>query len=233
VSTSGRAGIGGEAGVPARFYRAFERQARAWDAEFSRVSARFADRMQCRNGCSACCSQMFPISLIEGAVLWRAVARLPDDRRVALRAAAHAYLAEARRLGLADSDADDTVVPRPGPRLPCPALQGDSCSLYEARPLICRKWGIPVVDPRAPDRLHACALNFRDGEALEAGDLVAPQRALLEAWAEVRADARGRLPEWRTTTIAEALVTDFSEVLDRAASDGGTHPAHRSDAGAS
>jgi uncharacterized protein len=192
-----------------KFYRAYEVQAAAWDAEFARVSARFADRMQCRKGCSQCCSQMFSISSIEAGAVARAVAELPPAERERIREAAWHYLAEARRQGLTTSqDGDeDTVAPRTGARLVCPALRNDACAIYAARPLICRKWGIPIFDPSKPDRLHACELNFRSGESLDAADLVAPQRALLEEWARIKDDFRDslHLPASKTT-VAEAIV---------------------------
>jgi Fe-S-cluster containining protein len=196
--------------VPVRFLRAYETQAAGWDAEFARVATRFADRLQCRRGCSMCCSQMFPISLLEAAVIRRAVLQLPPDRRERLETAARTYLEEARRRGLMPDPDQDAVLPRTGERLPCPALEGDACTLYDARPLICRKWGIPVFDPAKPDRLHACELNFRNGESIETAGLLEPQRALLDDWAAIKADLRATLPGWRTTTIAEAIVTDHS-----------------------
>lgn len=201
-------------GAPATFYRSYAAQAAAWDAEFARVAGRFAGRMQCRKGCSACCSQMFPISLIEGAVVSRAVQQLPPERRERLRDAARAYLEEARRRGLVFEDGQDAMLPRTGERLPCPALQDDACTLYESRPLICRKWGIPVFDPARPDRLHACELNFRSGEALDATGLVEPQRALLDAWGAVKDRLRRARPDdRRTTTVAEAIVADFTALI--------------------
>jgi uncharacterized protein len=142
--------------------RDYDAHAAAWDAEFRRVHDRFAAQMQCRRGCSMCCSQMFSISSLEAAVIAQAVAALPDAAREHLRARARRYLDEATRAGIVDTGgAEPSVSPRPGVRLPCPALEDDACTLYGARPIICRKWGIPVFDPSKPDRLHACELNFR------------------------------------------------------------------------
>ncbi len=192
-----------------RFYRAYEAQAAAWDAEFARVSTRFADRMQCRKGCSTCCSQMFSISLLEAGAIARAVEALPPAERARVREAACHYLAEARRQGLttAEEGDEETVAPRTGARLACPALLDDACAIYTARPLICRKWGIPVFDPSRPDRLHACELNFHAGESVDAVDLVAPQQTLLEEWARVKDEMRDALHlPIRKTTVAEAIV---------------------------
>ena len=104
----------------------YERHAGAVEAEFRRVAARFAERMQCRRGCSMCCSQMFSISLLEAAYISRAVKRLPEGEREQLRAAARAYIVRAREL-TGGGEEEETVTPRPGERLPCPALRGQAC----------------------------------------------------------------------------------------------------------
>jgi len=193
----------------------YERHAGAVEAEFRRVAARFAPRMQCRRGCSMCCSQMFSISLLEAAYISRAVKRLPEGEREELRAAARAYIVRAREL-TGGGEEEETVTPRPGERLPCPALQGDACAIYAARPLICRKWGIPVFNPKKPLELQACELNFRPGEEVEVEGLVEPQVELLEEWVELKrraglAGAGRRL----TATVAEAILQDYEEELKR------------------
>jgi Fe-S-cluster containining protein len=193
-----------------KIFRAYERHAADWDAEFQRVRDRFADRLQCGRGCSMCCSQMFSISPLEAAVIVRAVASMPEPDRERLRDAARAYLTKAAQLGLVDdAGGAESVSPRTGERLPCPALQSDICSIYSARPLICRKWGIPVYDPSKPDRLHACELNFHAGEVIEAGDLVSQQTMLLGRWVALKEEAQEQLrTPRRPVTVAEAILAD-------------------------
>jgi uncharacterized protein len=190
--------------------RDYDAHAAAWDAEFRRVHDRFAAQMQCRRGCSMCCSQMFSISSLEAAVIAQAVAALPDAAREHLRARARRYLDEATRAGIVDTGgAEPSVSPRPGVRLPCPALEDDACTLYGARPIICRKWGIPVFDPSKPDRLHACELNFQAGEAIDARELVERQAALLESWVALKDAVHGSLGlPARTFTVAEAILAE-------------------------
>jgi len=193
-------------------FQAFEEHLADVDAEFARVAARFSDRMQCRKGCSMCCSQMFSISLVEAAFIARAVKGLPDDERQRLQGAAREYLAQAPRQPKQDAEGDgqETVLPRPGLRLTCPALKDDSCSIYSARPIICHKWGIPVFNPVKPLELQACELNFRPGEAIDVDGLLEPQVALLEDWVELknRFNSSGK-----TATVAEALLFDYEELL--------------------
>ncbi len=155
-----------------------------------------------------CCSQMFTISFLEVAAIREAVAAMLGLERRRLQASAPSYLEGARELGIVDElDGEPSVSPRPGLRLPCPALQDDACSIYAARPIICRKWGIPVFDPSKPDRLHACELNFQEGESVDAGGIIDRQSVLLEAWVEVKERAAAELqPSRLRWTIAEAIL---------------------------
>ena len=193
-------------------FSAYERHVSAVDGEFRRVYQKFADRMQCRRGCSMCCSQMFSISRLEAAYISRAVKAMPEAERDRLRTAARRYVSDARQLLGREEDAGDeeAITPRPGLRLACPALAGDACSIYEARPIICRKWGIPIFNPAKPAELQACDLNFKPGEEVEIEGLIEPQVALLEEWVELKGFAKRSLgyPNARST-VAEAILDDL------------------------
>jgi Fe-S-cluster containining protein len=197
-------------------FQSYERHLADVEAEFRRVSARFASRMQCRRGCSMCCSQMFSISMIEAAYISRAIKSLPDDERERLREKARGYVAQAKSMTGDGGGAgeEEAVTPRPGHRLPCPALEGDACSIYSARPIICRKWGIPIFNPRKPAELQACELNFKPGEEIEIDGLIEPQVALLEDWVELKGRTRRALNHAEVrTTVAEAILVDYEQAL--------------------
>jgi Fe-S-cluster containining protein len=188
----------------------------AVDREFRREADMFGDRIRCGRGCSMCCSQMFSISWIEAAYISKAIKSMPVEERERLRAAARDYIDCAKRMGVSgdESETVQSVTPRAGVRLPCPALQGEVCSIYEARPIICRKWGIPVFNPGKPLELQACELNFRPGEAIEVDGIVEPQARLLEEWVELKQRARRDLERpISTATVAEALIHDYEEIL--------------------
>jgi Fe-S-cluster containining protein len=190
-----------------KMLRLYDEHAAEWDHEFRQVADGFGERIQCRRGCSMCCSQMFAIEPLEGARIAEAVACLPPAVRDRLRARARAYLEAARRVGLRGRGDQDPVKPRTGARLPCPALEQEACTIYEARPLICRKWGIPIYDPSKPSQLQSCELNFRPGEAVAVGDLPERHTALLERWATLADEARSALelpPD--SLTVAEAIL---------------------------
>ena len=168
--------------------------------------------MQCARGCSMCCSQMFSISRIEAGYISRAIKAMPVAERDRLQASARQYVADARKLIGKDQDPKEeyAISPRPGLRLPCPALVGDACSIYEARPIICRKWGIPIFNPAKPEELQACELNFKPGEEVDVDGLLEPQVALLEEWVELKGFAKRSdgQPQARST-VAEAMLGDF------------------------
>ncbi len=192
-------------------FEAYEEHARAVDAEFRRVYDRFAERMQCRSGCSMCCSQMFSISMIEAAYISRAVEAMGKTERERLRAAAREYIEQARKITGGGRDEEQSFTPRPGLRLACPALKDDACSIYNARPLICRKWGIPLFNPGKPAELQACELNFGPGEEVDIEGLIEPQVELLEQWVELKGRAQAATGNHKSaTTIADAILSDFN-----------------------
>ncbi len=103
-------------------------------------------------------------------------------------------------------------LPSPGSRLACPALEDGVCQIYEHRPLICWKFGIPLFNPDKPGRVFACELNFRDGEAIEDGKLVQIQTGIHERWKQVQTDYNdaGGYRDGAPITVARAIVEDFS-----------------------
>ncbi|HKV41862.1 MAG TPA: YkgJ family cysteine cluster protein [Blastocatellia bacterium] len=186
------------------------------DREFRRVHDKFANRMQCRSGCSMCCSQMFSISLIEAAYISRAVKAMAPGDRDRLRSAARSYVEQAKHLtGTAGKGTgEESLVPVPGLRFACPALENDACSIYGARPIICRKWGIPIFNPKKPLELQACELNFSAGEEIDVEGLIEPQVELLEQWVQLKNRAKRDLNHVAATaTVAEAILGDYEQLL--------------------
>lgn len=188
------------------------------EQEFDRNLTLYGDRIQCGRGCASCCSQMFRITLLDAAILSRAVNQLAPEARARLQSKARQYLKERERLiqeRARDQDlSDDREVPTTGLRLPCPVLDGNACSLYESRPLVCRKWGIPLYDLHYPDTLQACELNFPPGTVIEDDELIERQTAIAQRWGAVKAAVNARLnPEHTSTTIAEAILFDYDAML--------------------
>ncbi len=185
---------------------------RAVEEEFSRNRELHGARIRCAPGCTDCCGQLFQITEIEAAWISMGVAQMEEGERTALRERAAVYL-EARRelvgrLGMQEAWGS---LPAAGSRLACPALVGGVCTIYEHRPLICRKFGIPLYNPDKPGQVFACELNFRNGEPIDDGELVQIQSAIHWEWKQVQADYNdaGGYRDPEPITVARAIVEDF------------------------
>ena len=180
--------------------------------------------MQCRRGCSSCCSQLFSISAIEAAYISKAVKELDTESRELMRRKALAYLEELTGTPMDQTQSIEDhsrVIEEALNRLvgryhiPCPALKDDACTIYSHRPIMARKFGIPLWNPKKPNVLQACELNFKEGEAIEAEGLVEPQILLEYQWLEFRinTDEQLNLPKL-VATVASAIVFDYEELLE-------------------
>jgi Fe-S-cluster containining protein len=145
----------------------------AVDAEFARNRELHGSRIQCRPGCTDCCYHVFRISGIEADHVAEGIRHLNPELRHRIEERAALYV-EARLLR--------------GERMPCPALEQGVCSIYEHRPLMCHKFGMPIYNPDKPGRIFACELNFKDGEEIHDPDLIQIQTGIHEAWKQLQSD---------------------------------------------
>jgi Fe-S-cluster containining protein len=184
------------------------------EAEFARGARVHGGRIKCAPGCSSCCSQIFQITEVEAARISAHVQALPEAERKALQAKARLNL-EARAKLFPEGERWGTTVAR-GHGTPCPALtDAGACGMYEARPIMCRKFGVPIFNPDKPDSVMACELNFADGEAIEDDGLVENQTRLYRAQQGLQADyneADGKRDD-KPICIARAIVEDFTGYL--------------------
>lgn len=183
------------------------------DREFARGAALHGQRILCKRGCSDCCGQVFRITEPEAARISQFAASLPSPERQRLRETADLYLA---RRGALFGGAETWDSPLPtGTRLPCPALTGDgACGIYEARPIICRKFGVPVFNPDNGS-VTACELNFKPGDPIDDGQLVSQQTTLFRAQQALQAawnDAGGARVD-DPLCVASALARDLSGLV--------------------
>lgn len=116
-----------------------------------RIGEEFGSSIACRRGCDDCCRHLslFPV---EGAMLAAAVAGLPAAEAEQVRRRARASR----------------------PDGPCPLLEDGACLLYEARPLICRTHGMPLLATGENGRsIDFCPRNFQGTTSL-------PGRAVID-----------------------------------------------------
>lgn len=185
--------------------------------EFDRNMDIYGDKIQCRKGCSQCCSQIFRITLLDGWMIAEHIRSLPPERRQELQKKAKEYL---NHLPLSGGDKERTAGAFAVGVLPCPALGTEGeCTIYEARPVICRRFGMPIYDYKNPQNIHACELNFKDCEEITDDKLIPNQTEIGMKWDELKDEFATHLPliggtakavreteGVGYTTIAEAIV---------------------------
>jgi len=109
--------------------------------------------ISCRMGCAACCRMLVPLSAPEAFALREYVGQLPTDRRSLLSNRLSDTKDRLTRTGLWDRLKEVAEASTPVPdeeldpvnrsyyalRIPCPYLENEMCSIYEARPSACRE----------------------------------------------------------------------------------------------
>ena len=122
----------------------------AIDEAFARVNVRHPEELSCRSGCADCCGRVafLTIQHFEAEVIRAWLATLSDEHRLAL--AALASREESTGCVMLDEDA--------------------RCSIYPARPLVCRAFGLPyrvVPELSWPDEKRRLPVvgGLTDGEA--------------------------------------------------------------------
>jgi len=194
------------------------RVASAWEAEFDRNKQLHGAKIQCRRGCTDCCHHLFRITELEAALISTAVKNLPPERRIPLQERARQYALDREKL-LSDQQVTDAWgnLPPPGLRLACPALKDGACQIYEHRPLICRKYGMPLYNPVKPDRVFACELNFQPGEEIDDPQLVQIHTGLYHQAVDVQAEynQQGGRRDPKPINVARAILEDFEEYLPK------------------
>lgn len=102
------------------------------------------DAIACQAGCTACCRQDLSVCTVE------------HDYVLAYLASHSIKPSDGARTEIDTHPLFDTL----SGGEPCTFLAaGGRCTIYEARPIICRTHGLPIV---VHSQIETCALNFRD-----------------------------------------------------------------------
>ena len=131
------------------------------DEFFARVADRHGSDMQCATGCSDCCHVRLTITAVEAAAIRAHVAAWPSERRRTLAPAGvpgEPEIAGSDKTGRGPGG-DPNAAPS-GER--CAALDAAGrCTIYEARPLVCRSHGVPIrLRHGSLPVVQACHRNF-------------------------------------------------------------------------
>lgn len=170
--------------------------------EFERNAEKYGDKLKCRDGCSQCCSQIFRITLLDAEIIKIHFRKLENTQQSILKTKAENYI---NKTGEFDIESEEYSKI---PKIPCPALsENGSCMIYEARPVICRRFGPPVFDYKNPEKLFACELNFYGGEEIIDELLIPNQTKIGKAWDELKTlfNSKNELNKNASATIAEAI----------------------------
>ena len=125
----------------------------------ARAAAESGDAVSCKQGCAACCRQLVAVSALEARELMKLVDKMPEPQRSRVR---QRFEDARRRL---ETEAPHLLPPMRYPHeagytndqnmelarqylrlwIDCPFLEGESCSIYNDRPVTCRQY--VVVSP--------------------------------------------------------------------------------------
>jgi Fe-S-cluster containining protein len=112
----------------------------------SRLTEYYRAHLNCRAGCSGCCQHHLSVFPVEAAGISAAIQALPDETQRRLkRQATETIERESQSKAVA-----------------CPMLINDKCAIYEARPVICRTQGLPLLYETEDGEqvVDFCPLNF-------------------------------------------------------------------------
>ena len=150
--------------------------ARQWRTSLERIDGWFEGRRRdtgdvvpCRAGCTACCHGPFDISIADALLLREAIAELPPADQLDIRDRGRRLLARMTALTPQwHAPWDIADLGEPGfdllveslAEVPCPLLGDDGrCRVYQARPLVCRMRGLPMMTAEGLVLENACPIQ--------------------------------------------------------------------------
>jgi hypothetical protein len=108
---------------------------------FDKISQKHATQMECKKGCSKCCKTDISVFEIEADRILEWFSALSESEQSRLK----------------------SLWATPHQAEHCAFLYDDQCTVYEARPLICRTQGLPLF-LSTDNALDYCPLNFKAGD---------------------------------------------------------------------
>ncbi|WP_432735697.1 YkgJ family cysteine cluster protein [Maridesulfovibrio sp. FT414] len=189
------------------------------DKAFNKISEQTDDGIKCGKGCSDCCHALFDLTLIEAIYVnhkfndkYRGMERSEIMHRadVADRQV-HKIKRRAYKASQAGTPASEILKEVSMARVRCPLLKDENlCALYEARPLTCRIYGVPM---NIGGQAHSCQKSgFAPGKAYPTINMDTLQSKLMELSEELAASINSRLRELPEVLVpvSMALVTDYT-----------------------
>jgi uncharacterized protein len=171
--------------------------AQSLDGKCLSLTVLYEKHLTCHEGCSGCCQHHLSVFGVEADTLRPAIATLAPELRRTVREQAATVLAR--------ESAGESVA--------CPLLVDNRCAVYEARPIICRTHGLPLVYEAKDGSAEVdwCPLNFTSPDAVddlrEDGLLNIDEINFELAASEIeRARTSGRTPEQSRFKLADLVL---------------------------
>lgn len=179
----------------APIFRQYESLAAQADALFLKVATDNAGCVKCAPGCDDCCHALFDLSLVEAMHINQAFAAAfkygPERSRILENASRvdRDLVRLKREMFQAEKDGakpNEILAQAAALRMRCPLLDdAGMCVLYEARPITCRLYGIPL---NIGGKSHVCGLSgFEKGKSYPAVAMAGIQARLEALSAEIGA----------------------------------------------
>lgn len=146
--------------------------------------------VKCKLGCADCCHAVFDVSLVEGQLIMEAFNALDRGSRRQITRRAEKAMKQWKRIFSNPDQIEDIGKER----IRCPFLdKKDICTIYSARPVNCRTYGIPLEIKGAST---VCGLSgFKEGESYQTLNMDKLHQRLLDLSIELSPeDGRKRWP---------------------------------------
>ena len=194
--------------------------------------------ISCRMGCAACCRMLVPLSPPEAFSLLEYIEQLPNERRTAVEGrleasktalAGHGLLHRLHAVAAADHPIpDEELEPLNRAyyalRHPCPFLEHEMCSIYEARPAACRELLVtspaPLCDNLVENPVEPIPVSVRIGTVLGllwaavtgSAPRLIPLPIALD-WARQHREAAGR--RWAGSHLIDRMLDSMWRMLNQ------------------
>lgn len=206
---------------PHRMLPIFQKMTNSFIDISAQAMDEIGEKISCKAGCSACCSQAVPISEVEVYHIAELVENMPEPRRSEIKkrfadAVEHfesiGWFERVRKAGNLKMPANPQYIPTElldaameyfDQRIPCPFLENNSCSIHENRPLSCREY---LVTSPAENCSSPTAENIK-----KVPILVRPSKSLPRVGITGNFNGLGVLPLIRALDLAERVPEQFQE----------------------
>lgn len=148
---------------------------------FDKIYEKHSSQMECKKGCSKCCQTKISIFEVEAQRVSDWVSGIGQEEQQKLKA----------------------LWQTPHQESYCSFLYNDQCTIYEARPLICRTQGLPLY-VASENVLDYCPLNFTAGDPPKEDwlNLERMNTLLSYAAAVAKKDARVKLSDLKSRLLS-------------------------------